>query len=1203
MNSLDSSLGSILALDNAFIRSSTSPGLARYFQELLQKTSHIKLITYLASAIHSGALPPTVVHIFLSICKEPDAISYALRQNHSVLARRIAVNHFIRKCRTSAFEAMWNAVGGVQGLLRLMSLMSVYEVDLLCRGIGKCTSMKHPIHSRQLCFSNLLGSLRNTNDQSISDLRNLDLRPLGSYYNKILPACLPDLVLQEASKGIKLSGTVCRTDVEDYQHKFLTIIFSPTTGHRITPYKFVLEGSAAAFSLDVLRRLSITPSQLKINAENLFEDLVRPLARRLNNRKGSELLRIELYRLLIKCINTEPIIANALDFPTISYAIRAWNHAGTRRDTMEDFLKTLLRHMTEEHQWTLDRIAEELRHTRPRLRYPLLQFLFRNARPFKVNISLASHEELRSLGDAWPPRLFYLLPSRISFELFQFLKKAHPHGKFVTADETGDIEAVTRDVDPDGKHFSDPYILQSLLHLRYRGNWPLGITWLIEIDEVLQERKDNAVTATSAEERANWIHATVLLSIASGSLQLYEEIIAWAMQFNNEALIVKRLLSSNTLYTKSGLSLLSGISISIAYDDNPLMKLEENVKQAHRIVMKYMEMVSKGHRESSIAMHDNYNLCNLGPLPSKIIWRRVELLDSFQDATGLSDDEIYNLVWKPSIDLLLEFERFNLEEGRGRLYSRFLRGPLMGQALSDSPKAHFCKFLDELAKSRDRFWQDYRSRIHPEIANVGAPWPRGLPIQRLIPAMPSAWKNMPYMESRAKAILFAPSEVLLDRLPSNRGMRTIIGPFVDSFSFALRVFASAVDNGPERETRIRQKHFFDLTPGIALPDSIVALFRISDLELPTQNNSRTLVDWNPSQTFVHYSPVPHAVQHIKKSAQSCLDCMLRTNKAWRSWRSDTVHSFFETFKLQWIYVEKAPSIWDSRYSLKDLTVSKKDALVAVAIEVLNKKYGMDYSVFTQPFPSLEDIRFPALYLGKEFLEGYGRVVTLDSMLQILDYALSTIPPKLLQKLARSMWKRLDGERSSNDEVLIAFLEIVKRLSQGDFPQVACEFIRLAILKYQYEGPFHRYLLGAEFLSRLKQYEAKDLSHDLSHAIRNHLRLEQRTVKSRARKSKPPAPRLIEVITVNSAARLLCMNKYIHPGFAYEPLGHLLESSTDENIRVAVLENLLRFNSAVNNQYLQLKIIDILEEHAVPIAASINESWPPTEAEWRKAEAT
>lgn len=88
---------------------------------------------------------------------------------------------------------------------------------------------------------------------------NLDTRYLAFYYNMLIPACIPHIVLQYVRYDIKSLKATLRIDLKDYQRRLIDIIF-PTEDMEdeeeyercITPYKFVFEGSDPELALDFL---------------------------------------------------------------------------------------------------------------------------------------------------------------------------------------------------------------------------------------------------------------------------------------------------------------------------------------------------------------------------------------------------------------------------------------------------------------------------------------------------------------------------------------------------------------------------------------------------------------------------------------------------------------------------------------------------------------------------------------------------------------------------------------------------------------------------------------------------------------------------------------------------------------------------------------------------------------------------------------
>ncbi|KAI1099989.1 hypothetical protein F4804DRAFT_63782 [Jackrogersella minutella] len=715
------------------------------------------------------------------------------------------MHHLKKHCRSEHFMHMWNSLGGVVGLLALMATMSVRDVDILCRCFGKCKSFNDLEGLRERQFSSLYKTLLNTDGKDLARLRNPDSRPLLFHYNKILPACEPKTAFEAANKGIKIKKITWRAHAETYQDLFIATIFPPRgKGKKITPFKFVLESNSIYLSIRTLVMMASNPASLEVNADNIIEDLVKPLARRLCNSRAKERLQTNFYNTLVRCINMEPGIADKLDYPIISYAIRAWSRTHNKaRRMMSHLLETLICLMPKEYQWTLDRIANELSHVEIPLRFQLLSLLLQNARPFEIDIELFSRggsEALRSLSYLWPPRLFYLLPSGISLRLFKLLGKVHPDGNFIAADETYGIETVMRCSDYGKNQSGDVDMLSALLHSRHHKNDPRDTRWRIATQRILQDREYKAMSAQDANERAKWAQSAIHLSIASGSLSLYEDTLYWARRFNGDAVVTKRLFSKDTLLTQEGLDILSGVPRAIVKHDTSLVRLKEDVERANRIILLYAEMLATFLQNPSCGLGDAHHVRRL---PSKVIFQREKRLQSLMDSVGLSENEIYSAVWEPSIAMLLHVERFELKGGHVPLDSMRPRGLLKQQSFPGKPKSHFYKFLDKLGEFRDRLWQEYREGVHPILAYIEAPWPKGLPIQYLVHSMPTTWKHpMPYLESRAESILFAPRENLLSPVSLEKEAQEAVGPFVEDFIFALSVFVSLVDAGPERDDRI-----------------------------------------------------------------------------------------------------------------------------------------------------------------------------------------------------------------------------------------------------------------------------------------------------------------------------------------------------------------------------------------------------------------
>ncbi|KAI1458195.1 hypothetical protein F4805DRAFT_150685 [Annulohypoxylon moriforme] len=570
--------------------------------------------------------------------------------------------------------------------------------------------------------------------------------------------------------------------------------------------------------------------------------------------------------------------------------------------------------------------------------------------------------------------------------------------------------------------------------------------------------------------------------------------------------------------------------------------------------------------------------------------------------------------------MLLDAERLLLRMGDEYQFLNKTTGLLRYLSLPNKPERHVRRFLDILAESRDELWQEYRVERNPLVADLEVPWPRGLPIQDLVPHKLSYWKDMPYIESRAEGVLFAQRRILRSPIPMQAEEREAIGSFVDDFIFSLQVFVSAVAESSERESRALQvwnhavadltrehmsknqalwywKHVFSLAPNVKLPHAVTSSFEVSYFKLPEHNHSG-VVELNPNMELGQFSLPSTVVYPLGKLPESCLDCMLMINKM-RTRK--TIHSPFQFRNTETIQTMSTPSIWDVWSSGGSIPPEGADYVIAITISFLDAVYGSNFSLFKQPFPSKTERRIPAFRLSEEFLKDEGNIGKLSLALRTLERLSPYVPATLFQGLGRSIWKRLHAEEKEDSEVLKAAIGVVRIVLHGDHPDAAYEFLIRSILKDPEGSLWRNCFLNTGILRHLPKYAIEDLLDSICCAIINKLRMQQRAIKLRARRNGSPIPPLVTIATIRLVTRLLCETNYVNQMFACKCLASLLKNSTDADARIVLVEGLLSIKSTMTREEVLLAVISILEEHVIPIAASINERQPPTESEWTKAE--
>lgn len=98
--------------DNATIRQNSLLAIVDYLVQLRVSGVPWDVVSnYILPRIYSGALPPTVNHVFLDVYNNYHAIASALRQGLSASVRRVAMALFKKKVRYGDFILMFSAMG------------------------------------------------------------------------------------------------------------------------------------------------------------------------------------------------------------------------------------------------------------------------------------------------------------------------------------------------------------------------------------------------------------------------------------------------------------------------------------------------------------------------------------------------------------------------------------------------------------------------------------------------------------------------------------------------------------------------------------------------------------------------------------------------------------------------------------------------------------------------------------------------------------------------------------------------------------------------------------------------------------------------------------------------------------------------------------------------------------------------------------
>ncbi|KAK6087804.1 hypothetical protein SCUP234_01443 [Seiridium cupressi] len=1234
-------------LDNKIIRSSAPPELARYLQTQL-KSSHWKTISdHLVVSVATGSIPPDVFQVWLGVCKSADAIVAALRQDVSVLARHVAIRRFGKWLRGGAdFSAIWTAVGQVKGLVDLMAAFSVDHVGVLCQTISFSCRATGAVTQRQQAMSELYDTLHGK-----GEVPNPDARPLESFYKQLLPACTAETALAH-TKDRTPGRKALDVHRAAYEARAMRELF-PIEGKPKTVADFTtLFEKNHQFAYSVLKRIATDRAALEFNGGVLLRHVVLPLLRHLT-RARNQTATDPVLSLTLKCAQLEPRVAESLSFDkqdVLFYAIQHWKRSHNR-EKAEELLTGLIAAVPREAIVPFPAMASLVRTVNPILRWSLLHLFLLHAKRYTIDINAETDEDnkkLADLGSVWTVELFMYLHAPAALRLFLRLAKARPDGKFISRGYySGEYKVVTSTAVGDWEVDSD--IIAAHLQSRLAAVLDEKSEWFTRAKKFVFERRNKASNTRESEERAEWAESAFKLSIATGSLNLYADTLLWARRFNRDHHTVKNLYHSSIMHTEEGLDLLSALPTQKNKQRVLLLEdIKAGVIKSNEIMFALLETAAMGIQEPWFSQSDWNSVRNL---PAKIIGRRLQRFQAIQDKRGFSDEEISNAIWEPTIDFLIKTEKFCLEEPNGRLALDNIHGTLGDWRVAVLPTTSACTFLDRLAKQRDALWTEFRPTVHPATTTLRNQWPKGLPVQALCPEIDllrPGLPSMPFLEARCERVVFSDKSVL-DAVPDDKETQDAIGPFVDHYAYAFRIYFLGAKQGEDRIDRLRKAwaHATTVLTGTRmsaaqaidfwkaeiisacpfehnLEDDLdrlnLAPKRKSTLpQLPKSGDDGSPAEWDPWPTSKASRESP---KHLHRT---CLDSMLGSISGYYG-APKTVNGPFYKRRSQ-MPSQQLSHFWSIHKYETDLSGPAKDALIAAGISYINTKYGSDSSLFLKHFPSEDDVRYPALYLDEDFLEKQ-KTRGATEQLGILSCFSSRVPISLTQQLSHSLMARLNKSEKEDPEVREAAMAVIKWLVRSDRPEKACHLVQQVVLDRQDDSSWHRHVFNTGFLRRLSSNDAKTLLGGLAAGIQQ--RQEKHVADQARRKAKiqhtdqdgettrtptsdesiltkheveaqSTAP-MIKVTTTKMFAQILRDADFIDQGSACDALFALLNSSSHPDIQFAIVEGLISTLVQTKDKKLRELIYGGLTTHVIPIASSINERRLPKEEVWLAAEA-
>lgn len=1209
-------------LDNDTIRQLTPSELALYFRRASQDRNTSLLAVDLLRSIEQETLPPTVFAVFSTSIDPPCPLFDALWQQHSKYVRRVAIQSLGRAMRSPDWTAAWEDVGGTQGLLSLFARLSVKEVKELSRAIGRCKG-RSTIHAeeRKLRVTELVKCLLPSIYPN-SAHQTSDQRQLQHHYAHMVPACTSDFVEKllceethplfealpikpvatyhvQSIRRLVLDGICHKISVD---HSVLTR-YLPLLSQSVPSISGPKPGISASMAFATAVIKSLATREETVLPESLFLPFVMlPLMRRLKSHKVDLEQVRSTVNFAIQYLKGKSRVRSLLsitDNSLLSYVAYFWS---LDMKLFEKQLSTLLHMANHSSRIILSSYPRLLRSVKKSARYSLLRLICLSSTDASIDIDTL--EGLKVIPDGtWPMCIFDTLQRDHGLSLLKRLMALNPKGSFLELSWDGsNFSRATAQ----GTRFADASIYLTQLQQDTADSES-------QSGAVIQSAKEKVAKSREQTDRASSVLVVFFHAIASGSLDIFKEVILWMRRFQRDPKTVATVFTDSVWSTPECISLLGGIPRNLKNIN--AAHIGERIRRANGIILDLLQSAVHSLREPSFRRSDwiaALSLCR------EVVKSRMLQAGRLKRALAMTEHELYETLWANTLTTLLRAEEVGLEPEHQSLGFNIPHGPLafpisVATELVNPPLPSSFRFLDNMARSRDKLWQVFRTKTEPAVAALDRPWPKGLPIQCLAGpyavATESAQNHTSFIACRAGEVVMSEPERVLQEVNIDEEMEKAIGPFIDNWKSALAIYVMQNPSGQDRETSFsaaslhairhlsresmsesEAKAFWRSVFREALP-----LIKLPDLEadlpkefpvVPRDIEAVELTEWNPN-------PFSTSKTDSRKLAATILDCMLSAPQGaqWPQW------GFKDKFILPELRTKRIDPlpIWSRERlaDLRDLSPSVQEGLGLSALLLQASEIEGASKILNSPFPSVENMRYPALFLDEDFLRDAEGLR--PPPINVLSHIIELVPSTLLCSLVKVALDVLSGTPSDSKKIASTertAYKILKLLSKSDRPDLALPFITRTILNRTEASSWHRQLLTRNFVRSLGANHAQDLIE--SFASEMHTRLDQQAIQSKARvdadAAKSYSKPLIKVTTVKFLAQFLDDADFVAPQLTLNVLARVFQKTTHVDVRVAVVHTLLgklaRFTDKTPGDIVD-KVMQTLQD-TIPVLGSLNE---------------
>lgn len=1174
-------------LNTRHIRGCNRRELSNYYKTLPYHDHPDRITQQLLQAIERGSIAPITFATWLGVSKSPSAFEQALQQRFSIIVRTDAIKYLGKSLRSSRWKQIWDGLGGTIGLLDIFSNLSVHEVRAACKELGRCSKGEQVSDKRRIITELFMGF--QPFEFPEASIRTTDKRPLAKYYRYLLPSCDEELVARVLSGDLKdkwqpiKDAYWMRYHPELMRNEQFRALQSDTAtsinekrlddlANQYPKGLGTIPGFSASmdFSLSALQHL-VDGESSKLDDYFVINTLARPLLHRAV-KKNKVWSNIEdIVNTIMQYLQKHPSAGKEFDVTegdVLHLVALCWTH---RPDLFEEKLRKLCAHPVygtgtykELTDW-----EDFLSGIRPSRRYALLRLCFQES----TGLDIDDENDLRKVKGKLSDDLLNQLEAKEALSLFTRLRVARGDDELVVIQRANTILNITCAF---GSSRADCDLYEVVLQNQAGNHGEAEKLALRRLDA----RKQQAYSASKPEERAFYAQSALYFAVASGSPSLYQQSLKWTERFLRDPLVIRELYPryANS-YPREVIKILSGVPENIGPSED-VATVTERVQACNAILVGMFDTACAALREPSFSSSDWEGTLDLF---QAVVKERINQSKKLRKALDATDEEMYGILWEHTTEMLIaveekanlsEFERLNANTVGGlldRVKDSHIKLDVREQATY--------RFLDNLARQRDALWQGLRSVSYPTVLLLPTALPRGLPIQHLVPSwalvVPDLKGLAPFIASRVNAVIFPNPTDALQPIAEGEESTAAIGTFVDSYHYAMQLFVPKSCGHAERARRAQETWSHAIGPvseGRMTQDEAGRFWsEVYQKNVPVWPHKATSATTNqpwPLIPEVDNPTKPHewnpftAGRPDKESRSlgqlTYLDLSLAVDDA-------TPHEAKLRSRLRKCAEPQVPAnqietgaIWHSHRDMGE-------GGVLSALLYLEMKFGAGNGrLLEEPFPSVDDARYPSLYLAPEF---DGDELNHFTAAQSIERHLDQFPATLLLHSARNMLSALAASDQNGHETDTASQELARtlimRLAESDRPVLAHEIALQVVLDRQSASSWHRKLLNLSWFRRLPAKVANVCFGAFADAVLE--RMEENDKSKTKQKdlnvvklegSESSKSSFVKVTTIKMLAQLLQSTEFVGEDTSFSILSRLLQRASHIDVRSNALKGLL-----------------------------------------------